>query len=155
MFFPTPFNIIYEDLRHEDGTYTDRLVMDTIIFHTFILMNLFNQINCRVVDADEYNVFKTIFNNPTFWAVMIFELVVQNWMLWLAHSELGSLLVGTAPLTLSQTIACWCLGAGSLIVYPLSKLIPLDKLVPITRHLDLEKDPNANPLLQLLHKGEK
>lgn len=155
IFFPKPFNIIYEELRDENGHPTDRLVMDTIIFHTFILMNLFNQINCRVVEADEFNVFKTLFNNPTFWAVMIFELAVQNWMLWLAESELGSVLVGTAPLTTQQTLACWCLGAGSLIVYPLAKLIPLEKLKPITRHLDLEKDPNANPLLQALHKGEK
>jgi len=155
IFFPKPFNIIYEELRDENGKPTDRLVMDTIIFHTFILMNLFNQINCRVVEADEFNVFKTLFNNPTFWAVMIFELAVQNWMLWLAESELGSVLVGTAPLSANQTIACWCLGAGSLIIYPLAKLIPLEKLKPITKHLDLEKDPNANPLLQALHKGEK
>ena len=42
-----------------------------------------------------------------------------------------------------------------MIVYPLAKLIPLEKLKPITKHLDLEKDPNANPLLQALHKGEK
>lgn len=118
-------------------------------------MNLFNQINCRVVDPDELNVFKTLFNNPTFWAVMIFELVIQNWMIWLAQSDIGSVLVGTAPLHTHQTITCWCLGAGSLIVYPLVKLIPMAKLEPITKHLDLEKDPNANPLLQALHRGEK
>ena len=75
IFFPKPFNIIYEELRDENGP-TDRLVMDTIIFHTFILMNLFNQINCRVVEADEFNVFKTLFNNPTFWFVFLFEMVV-------------------------------------------------------------------------------
>jgi len=153
IFFPKPFNIIYEELRDENGKATDHLVLDTIVFHTFILMNLFNQINCRVIDADEFNVFKTLFNNLTFWAVMIFELVVQNWMLWLAQSDIGSVLVGTAVLTTHQTIACWCLGAGSLIVYPLVKLIPLEKLEPITKHLDLEKDPNANPLLQALHRG--
>lgn len=157
IFFPKPFNIIYEELREETGKPTSRLVMDTIIFHTFILMNLFNQINCRVVDPDEFNVFKTLFNNPTFWAVMIFELAVQNWMIWLAGTGtgIGSVLVGTAPLTQNQTITCWCLGAGSLIVYPLVKLIPMAKLEPITKHLDLEKDPNSNPLLQALHKGEK
>jgi len=155
IFFKKPFNIIYEELRDENGKATDHLVLDTIIFHTFILMNLFNQINCRVVDPEEFNVFKTLFNNPTFWAVMIFELAIQNWMIWLAQSDIGSVLVGTAVLTQNQTITCWCLGAGSLIVYPLVKLIPMAKLEFITKHLDLEKDPNANPLLQALHRGEK
>lgn len=42
IFFSKPFNIIYEELRDENGKATDHLVLDTIVFHTFILMNLFN-----------------------------------------------------------------------------------------------------------------
>ena len=68
--------MIYAELRDENGKATNRLVLDTIVFHTFILMNLFNQINCRVVDENEKNVFKTLFNNPIFWVIMIFELCV-------------------------------------------------------------------------------
>jgi len=51
IFFESSFNPITEPLRNDSGEPTNRLVLDTIIFHTFILMNMFNQINCRVVDA--------------------------------------------------------------------------------------------------------
>jgi len=43
IFFEKSFNpVSYKVLRDESGLPTDRLVLDTIIFHTFILMNLFN-----------------------------------------------------------------------------------------------------------------
>jgi len=47
------FNLVTTPLRREvEGIYiaTDRLVLDTICFHTFILMNMFNMINCRIVE---------------------------------------------------------------------------------------------------------
>jgi len=48
MFFTTPFNIITEG-----PTTTDRLELNTIMFYSFILMNLFNQFNCRLLDTEE------------------------------------------------------------------------------------------------------
>jgi hypothetical protein len=39
-----PENIVWKQNRKE---------LDTICFHTFILMNLFNSINCRIVDTKE------------------------------------------------------------------------------------------------------
>ena len=99
IFFEESFNLVTEPRRDEAGNATSRLVLDTIIFHTFILMNLFNMINCRVVDAQEINVFATLFNNPIFWVVFAFEVFVQQMMLKAASSPLGSALLGTAPLT--------------------------------------------------------
>jgi len=103
MFFDQPFNLIFEPLRDFDtGKITDRLVLDTIVFHTYILMNLFNQINCRVIDAAETNVFKTLCNNMTFWVIFIFELAIQFGMLKVAEkSTLGSALLGVAPLNMT------------------------------------------------------
>jgi Ca2+-transporting ATPase len=75
MFFDQTFNLITTKDRDSQGNPTDRLIMDTIVFHSFILMNLFNQINCRVL-GDEINVFKTLFNNLLFWVVLIFEIFV-------------------------------------------------------------------------------
>ena len=77
IFFEKSFNLIYTPLRNKDGEPTDRLVLDTICFHTFILMNLFNQINCRVIEAEELNVFKTLLNNPIFWIVLGGEILLQ------------------------------------------------------------------------------
>ena len=42
IFFKEPFNIITEPARDEDQAPTKKLILDTLIFHTFILMNLFN-----------------------------------------------------------------------------------------------------------------
>lgn len=74
IFFAESFDLVTAPLR-EDGKATDRLILDTMCFHTFILMNLFNQINCRVVEANELNVFRTLDprRHPMFFIVIAFE----------------------------------------------------------------------------------
>jgi hypothetical protein len=79
-------------------------------------MNLFNQINCRVVDANEINVFATLCNNPTFFVIFAFELIVQHLMINAGYSTLGSALIGTAPMSTLQTCTCWGLGVFTLLV---------------------------------------
>lgn len=76
IFFDQSFNIVTEPLLDDKYNPTSRMTMNTIIFHTFILMNLFNQINCRVVDDSEMNVFKSLFNNFFFWLVMGLEMAL-------------------------------------------------------------------------------
>jgi len=81
--FNKPFDIITEP-RYKDDEITgdkvptDRLKKDTLCFHTFMLMNIINMINCRVVKENEDNVFKTIFDNPTFLFVFLLEMLIQN-----------------------------------------------------------------------------
>jgi Ca2+-transporting ATPase len=75
--FEKSINLVFDPLRNNDGSPSDRLRLDSIIFNTFVLMNLFNQINCRIVSANELNVFKTILNNIWFWLIILFELGVQ------------------------------------------------------------------------------
>ena len=99
IFFEESVNIIRDPLRNKDGTGTNRLKIDTICFHTFILMNMFNQINCRIVAAKEINIFKTLFNNRYFWLIFLGELVVQQLMINGGSNILGSVLLGTAELT--------------------------------------------------------
>lgn len=74
--FEKSINLIFDPLRNNDGSPSDRLRLDSIIFNTFVLMNLFNQINCRIVSANQDNVFRTIFNNIWFWFIILFELGV-------------------------------------------------------------------------------
>ena len=100
IFFEESVNLITAELRNEDMSPKPRLVLDTLLFHTYILMNLFNAINCRVVDPEEKNVFKTILNNPLFWLITGIEVAVQLGMLFIgSFNGLGSILIGTAPLT--------------------------------------------------------
>ena len=137
MFAETQFNLITED---KDSI--DRKTVDTICFHVFILMNLFNSINCRVVDAEEMNVFKTLFNNPIYWFVVVAEFGVQYFMLWLGESAdgLGSKITGTTKLTVPQHIICLCLGVSVLLINPLVKMVPRDKFVWVSMNINLEED---------------
>jgi len=48
----------------------------TMIFHTFVMMQVFNEINSRKLGASEYNVFKGFFNNLLFLVIMIITIAV-------------------------------------------------------------------------------
>lgn len=78
--FEKSFNPIHTELRIMEGPNkgepTDKMRLNTICFHTFVLMTLFNQINSRVIDAKQTNVCRTLFNNGYFWLIMIFELLM-------------------------------------------------------------------------------
>jgi len=145
IFFSESFNLVSTPYRDAAGEPTNRLVLNTICFHTFILMNLFNTINCRVVDPLEFNVFKTLFNNPYLWLVLVFELFVQQMMIKAGNTTLGSALLGTAPLSTSMTVTCWMLGAFTLVVNFLSKQIPLSKF-KFAEKIDLENN-NKNSFI--------
>ena len=78
IFFTESFDLVTAPPRDKEGKPTDRLILDTMCFHTFILMNLFNQINCRVVEANELNVFITLnpIRHPMFFLVIAFEFAI-------------------------------------------------------------------------------
>lgn len=103
MFFDEGVNLVTSKLRDDSLKPTSRLKLDTVIFHTFVLMNIFNAINCRVINPDEKNVFKTILNNPLFWFITLIEISVQCGMLFVGSwNGLGSILLGTTGLTAGQ-----------------------------------------------------
>ena len=103
LLFEHSFNPVTAHFRYKDGEMkgepTDKLRLYTIMFHSFILMTLFNQINSRVVDAKELNVFKTLCNNFYFWVIILFELALQHFMLISSEWTVFSALFGTAHLS--------------------------------------------------------
>lgn len=48
----------------------------TLIFNTFVMMQLFNEICCRIID-DNYNIFFRINTNGMFFIVIMIELGLQ------------------------------------------------------------------------------
>jgi len=105
MFFEKPFNPVTQPERDADGNPTNRMVLDTICFYSFVLMNLFNQFNCRLLDTDfekgkkNYNIFtNSLFRTPLFWIVISVEFLLTSWMVLLGSDELGSALLGTAAI---------------------------------------------------------
>jgi Ca2+ transporting ATPase len=82
----------------------------TLIFHTFVFMQVFNEINSRKLGIHEYNVFAGFFNNFLFVSVIILTIVVQIILV-----EYGGKPVRTCPLSYQEHIICLAIGMFSLI----------------------------------------
>uniref|UniRef100_A0AAQ4R0D9 Calcium-transporting ATPase n=1 Tax=Gasterosteus aculeatus aculeatus TaxID=481459 RepID=A0AAQ4R0D9_GASAC len=81
----------------------------TIIFNTFVLMQLFNEINARKIHG-ERNVFDGIFANPIFCSIVvgtfIMQIVIVQW---------GGKPFSCAPLNMEQWLWCLFVGVGELL----------------------------------------
>jgi len=91
----------------------------TLFFQIFVLLQVFNQINCRKLKKDEYNVFQGFFNNWLFLIVEIFTIIIQFIIV-----QLGGSFTKTSPLSLEQHLICLAFGASSLVIGLVLKLIP-------------------------------
>lgn len=150
MFFDS-YNLITTPLRDTDGNATNKLRMNTIMFHSFFLMNWFNTLNSRIVDKEDMNIFRTLFNNKFLWLVMGAEMFGQLCMLKAGTTKLGSALLGTTELTLVQHIICWTFGVFSLIVHAIGKKMPLD-LFKFAQKIDLESDTKSSTIDRYMNK---
>jgi len=77
--FGISYNLIKTPYYNEDGVATYALQHHTLLFQTFMMMNLFNMFNCRKLafESDpEYNVFEGIQRNWWFLIIWLIELNV-------------------------------------------------------------------------------
>ncbi|XP_037539142.1 plasma membrane calcium-transporting ATPase 1 isoform X2 [Nematolebias whitei] len=81
----------------------------TIVFNTFVLMQIFNEFNARKIHG-ERNVFDGVFRNPIFCSILLGTFVVQ-----IIIVQLGGKPFSCAPLTIEQWLWCVFLGFGSLL----------------------------------------
>ena len=95
-----------------------------IIFNTFVLYSLFNQINSRVIN-DNFNILNRILDNWMFLTVTGFELLIQ-----ICIVQYGGLVFKCSVdgLTFSQWM--WCLGMASITfgVSIIMKCVKLENL---------------------------
>jgi P-type Ca2+ transporter type 2B len=89
-----------------------------IFFHTFVLLQVFNEINARKLKSSEVNVFKNFFNNGLFLIILVLTLAIQ-----FACVEFGGHSLRTVPLTLEEHGHCLILGMLPLIFGPVFKMI--------------------------------
>ena len=132
------------------------------MFQIYIMMNLFNMINCRVVDKTpqavpededlteeeraeiiaankpQFNIFTRFWSNQWFWIVFFFELNVQ--FLIVGYRGTG-LFFGTTPLNFSMHLTALLLGLGSMAVCAIVKLMG-----PKTIHMMPELGEDAEAL---------
>eukprot|EP00596_Hydrurales_sp_CCMP1899_P000185 CAMPEP_0119037592 /NCGR_PEP_ID=MMETSP1177-20130426/6038_1 /TAXON_ID=2985 /ORGANISM="Ochromonas sp, Strain CCMP1899" /LENGTH=1002 /DNA_ID=CAMNT_0006999077 /DNA_START=43 /DNA_END=3048 /DNA_ORIENTATION=- len=90
----------------------------TIVFNTFVFCQIFNEINARNI-GNEMNVFRGLVSNPIFMAIIIFTVIAQYGLV-----EFGGGFVRTVHLDPSHWYKCILLGALSLPVGGLMRLIP-------------------------------
>ncbi|XP_060133046.1 plasma membrane calcium-transporting ATPase 4 isoform X2 [Zootoca vivipara] len=94
----------------------------TIVFNTFVMMQLFNEINARKIHG-ERNVFEAIFRNPIFCTVVLGTFVAQ-----IIIVEFGGKPFSCSGLTLSQWFWCVFIGVGELLWGQLISSIPTNQL---------------------------
>jgi len=159
MFFEKDFNIITTDDYYpkDDPNIkpelwekpTDKLRKDVACFHTFMLMNIINMINCRVVTENESNVFKTLFNNKIFWFVFLFEMAVQNGMILSGSVSETSMfkflpkVFGTCDLNWKIHLTAWIFGLFPLAIRPLTNRMPVTAF-HFMDSIDLETKAGVN-----------
>ncbi|XP_020832934.1 plasma membrane calcium-transporting ATPase 3 isoform X8 [Phascolarctos cinereus] len=94
----------------------------TIIFNTFVLMQLCNEINARKIHG-ERNVFEGIFSNPIFCSIVLGTFGIQ-----IVIVQFGGKPFSCAPLTIEQWLWCLFIGIGELVWGQVIATIPTSQL---------------------------
>ncbi|XP_056108515.1 plasma membrane calcium-transporting ATPase 2 isoform X3 [Rhinichthys klamathensis goyatoka] len=94
----------------------------TIIFNTFVMMQLFNEINARKIHG-ERNVFEGIFRNPIFCSIVLGTFAIQ-----IVIIQFGGKPFSCSPLDLEKWMWCVFLGLGELVWGQVISTIPNSKL---------------------------
>ncbi|KAM5171263.1 plasma membrane calcium-transporting ATPase 1 isoform 1-T2 [Mantella aurantiaca] len=94
----------------------------TIVFNTFVMMQLFNEINARKIHG-ERNVFEGIFNNIIFCSIVLGTFVIQ-----IIIVQFGGKPFSCTELTVDQWLWSVFLGMGTLLWGQLVTTIPTSRL---------------------------
>ena len=97
---------------------TDPTVLGTVIFNSFVFMQLFNEINCRILD-DGLNPFKGILRNWIFPFVWIITAVTQVILVFF-----GGIAFSTVPINWVLGLLSFGAGFLSLPVATIIRLLP-------------------------------
>jgi len=125
LFSPKSFSFFHgvEDVSILDDT-TGGLRFDlTILFNTFVWLQIFNEFNARRL-GDDYRIWHRIFDNSIFWWVIVITIGLQVIMV-----ELGGAFMSCKPLTAEMWGGCIALGAVSIPIGFLQRFIPVTDIV--------------------------
>ncbi|KAG9408090.1 hypothetical protein AC1031_021324 [Aphanomyces cochlioides] len=129
--------------RKYDRPNNDPTVHFTMIFNTFVFLQVFNEINSRRIH-DEINVFDGIFSNTLYVGISVFQVVMQVLIV-----QFGSVAFGCHPLNQTQWLICIGLGALSL---PLGLVL---RLIPVPPSLAVDAEPPSTRGQELFLRGVK
>ncbi|CAF5050870.1 unnamed protein product, partial [Rotaria sp. Silwood1] len=118
---PKVFNI--DDGRPIDSTFKPSQHF-TMIFNVFVLMTLFNAINCRKIHAEK-NIFHRISKNPIFYGIWVVTFILQ-----IVLVQYGSFIFSSVALTFKQWMWCLLFGVSVLLWNQILNLIPMTRYMP-------------------------
>ena len=122
--FGIPYNLVSSSMRDPEGVASYRMQHYTLLFQSFVMMNLFNMVNCRKLPTErekELNIFSRIHHNWWFLIVLGIELNLQFFMI---GYPFAGIIFSTTTLTLGMQITAVSVGAGSWLVALLVKMTP-------------------------------
>lgn len=120
----TPFYVTEDwiaqnpDLSLKEGEATNKTYLYTMVFQSFVFMQLFNQINARKLGARDFNVFAGFFNNWIFLFITVLTFAVQ-----VCITEFGGRALRAVPLSWEENLICLAIGSFTLIWGVIIKLI--------------------------------
>ncbi|KAM9351448.1 plasma membrane calcium-transporting ATPase 3b isoform 1-T1 [Symphorus nematophorus] len=120
----------------------------TIIFNTFVLMQLFNEINARKIHG-ERNVFDGIFSNPIFCTIVLGTFAVQ-----IVIVQWGGKPFSCAPLNVEQWLWCLFVGVGELLWGQVIATVPAERL-PCLKEAGLGLEPGEEEGEELAEDEEE
>ncbi|KAI9343499.1 PMCA-type calcium-translocating P-type ATPase [Obelidium mucronatum] len=110
-----------------------RALLRTVVFNTFVLMLMFNEVNCRRINSN-LNIFSGIFDNPFFGCIFVGVFCIQALIV-----QFGGVTFQTTPLNGAQWAFCILVGFTSIPWGLIIRLIPNDLFPQGTQVL-----PNTN-----------
>ena len=106
----------------------------TVVFNTFVFMQLFNEINARKIHG-EWNVFSGIHRNIVFLCVVVGQVSVQ--ILIVQVGFFIGIIFNTAPLTIDLWLWCIFLGSVELLIGQLLLFIPVKWIKTVVRSMSV------------------
>ncbi|ORX92128.1 PMCA-type calcium-translocating P-type ATPase [Basidiobolus meristosporus CBS 931.73] len=96
----------------------DPLILQTLVFNSFVFLQVFNELNCRRID-DHLNIFRGITRNYMFIVVQLFVIIGQVIIV-----EFGGVAFGTTHLNWYQWLSTVFIGSLSLPIGFILRLLP-------------------------------
>ena len=101
------------------GEPTNKVTMYTMIFQSFVFLQLFNQINARKLGERDFNAFKNFFNNWLFVFITLLTFGIQ-----VAIVQFAGRFMSVVPINWEQNLYCLAIGASCLIYNLFVKCVP-------------------------------
>ncbi|KAJ1891290.1 plasma membrane calcium [Kickxella alabastrina] len=107
------------EIFHLPNTAAGIAVLRTMVFNSFVFLQVFNQINCRRIQPNEFNVFANIHRDSGFLLVQVF-IVAAQWLI----VTYGGIAFSTVPLTGTHWVGTLFIGMLSLPVGLFIRFLP-------------------------------